>query len=207
MCVPSDRAATHQIACTGPFPHTKAVTQREAQPRRARPALHNDFDIFRLIFRPAGITLVDDQRAGDQSEACRTDIYALRLMNDGECAMRICTMVLLGVAIGCSGCGKGDEDPAGYWYKPERSLAQAIHDVRQCVEGARLQQGLKDSGSRPALGSSSSKAEANTKAYETFSDCMHSRGYRRVREESLPPEAQTMRVPAFSEPEPVAGKE
>jgi len=119
--------------------------------------------------------------------------------------MRMFAMVLLGVAIGCSGCGKGDEDPAGYWYNPDRSLAQAIHDVRQCVEASRLQTGLGEGSAR--LPRSSDKAGADTAAYRAFSDCMHDKGYRRVREESLGPKVETLRVPAIGGPEPVAGKE
>jgi len=120
--------------------------------------------------------------------------------------MRICAMILLGIAIGlCSGCGKGDQDPSGYWYNPDRTLVQAIHDVRGCVEASRLQAGVSEAS--PRLPRSSDKAGADAAAYKAFSDCMHDRGYRRVREDSLGADVQTVRVPAIGGPEPVAGKE
>jgi len=120
--------------------------------------------------------------------------------------MRICATILLGAAIGlCSGCGKSDEDPSGYWYNPDRTLAQAIHEVRQCVEASRLQAGLSQGS--PRLPRSSDKAGADTAEYKAFSDCMHDKGYRRLREESLGEDVRTARVPAIGGPEPIAGKE
>ena len=119
--------------------------------------------------------------------------------------MRIYAMILLGVAIGlCSGCSS-DQYPSGYWYNPDRTLAQAVHDVRGCVEASRLQAGLSEGG--PRLPRSSNKAGADAAAYKAFSDCMHDRGYRRVRGDSLGAGVQTMRIPAIGGEEPVAGKE
>jgi hypothetical protein len=119
--------------------------------------------------------------------------------------MRMCAMILLGLAIGlCSGCG-GDQDRSGYWYNPDRTLVQAIHDVRGCVEASRLRASLSEGG--PQLPLNSAKDGADAAAYKAFSDCMHNRGYRRVREDSLGADVQTARVPAIGGVEPVAGKE
>jgi hypothetical protein len=106
--------------------------------------------------------------------------------------MRMCAIVLLGVAACCGGCGPKDDDPSGYWYNPDQSLTTAVHDCRQCLREARLQAGI---GTVGAAGQ------------EIFDDCMHARGYRRVSEDALGPDTETIQVPALGGTEPVAGRQ
>jgi hypothetical protein len=106
--------------------------------------------------------------------------------------MRMCAIVLLGVVIWCGGCGPDNEDPSGYWYNPDRPLTTAVHDCRQCLHDARFQ------GAIGTVGPAEQKI---------FEDCMRAKGYRRVGEDGLGPDTETIQLPALGGTEPVAGRQ